>query len=155
MPGLFPSIKFKDTVFVDGGVLMNLDVAGAVERCKEITTNESDIVVDILMCNPAKLDVVDVSSYTTLNMMKRQKDIHSYWGTMKDVLQARHSYPKVNFRYLIQPSEKLPTGLIPLSFDAESLQKMISLGVHDAHTVIKKKIFFEDVVKGFQDPTNQ
>lgn len=59
MPVLFPSIKMGNDTFIDGGSIMNLDVGGAVERCKEIVGNEADIIIDVILCSGKKLEDID------------------------------------------------------------------------------------------------
>lgn len=49
IPGVFESVTYHNMTLVDGGVLINLDIAGAIERCMEIVDDEKDITIDIIM----------------------------------------------------------------------------------------------------------
>lgn len=48
-PGFFSSVNFQNMTLIDGGVTINLDIGGAVERCKEIVSRDADITIDIIM----------------------------------------------------------------------------------------------------------
>lgn len=48
-PGFFQSVNYQNMTLIDGGVLINLDIAGAVDRCKEMGFKEKDIILDIVM----------------------------------------------------------------------------------------------------------
>ena len=41
---------------MDGGTVWNTNLVSAVERCKEIVKNESEITLDIIVCDTNKLD---------------------------------------------------------------------------------------------------
>jgi predicted acylesterase/phospholipase RssA len=49
MPSVFPYVSQKERILIDGGVLLNVDVASAVKRCKEIVDREEDIILDVIM----------------------------------------------------------------------------------------------------------
>jgi predicted acylesterase/phospholipase RssA len=49
MPFVFPYQKHNDSIYVDGGVLLNVDARSAIRRCKEIVDDEKDIIVDAIM----------------------------------------------------------------------------------------------------------
>jgi len=40
IPVAFPPIKFKDSVFIDGGVFTGTDIGGAINRCREIVDSD-------------------------------------------------------------------------------------------------------------------
>jgi len=49
---IFPPQKWDDgTVAMDGGVIWGINIATAIHRCMEIVDDESQIIVDILMCS--------------------------------------------------------------------------------------------------------
>jgi len=51
---IFPPQKWDDgTVAMDGGVIWGINIATAIHRCMEIVDDESQIIVDILMCSPS------------------------------------------------------------------------------------------------------
>ncbi len=54
IPCLFPYLIKDKRVLVDGGVLSNLDVVSAIQRCKEIVDDPEDIIIDVVLskkCN--------------------------------------------------------------------------------------------------------
>lgn len=36
-------------IFIDGGVLLNVDVGSAIDRCLEIVDDEEDIIMDVIL----------------------------------------------------------------------------------------------------------
>jgi len=49
---LFPPQKWDDgTIAMDGGVIWGINIATAIHRCMEVVDDESQIIVDILMCS--------------------------------------------------------------------------------------------------------
>jgi len=55
MPAIFPYINFRNSSYIDGGSVLNLDVGGAVDFCREIVDDDSDIIVDVILCTGAEL----------------------------------------------------------------------------------------------------
>lgn len=49
VPGFFPYQIFKGNTYFDGGVVRTTDVYGAIERCKELVDDESQITLDVIM----------------------------------------------------------------------------------------------------------
>lgn len=50
VPGIFPPQAFEGHMLIDGMTAWNTNVEDAIQRCKEITTDESKITVDVLIC---------------------------------------------------------------------------------------------------------
>ena len=136
MPILFPYVEFNGETYIDGGSVLNLDVGGAIERCREITDNDTDIIVDIILCTGAFLKDIDQSQDTTLQMLDRYLQIDSFANSLDDLLHAKDDYSYINFRYIIMPSSPLPSGEIPLGFQPAQIETMISMGMSDAANVI-------------------
>mgnify|MGYP001019214782 CR=1 FL=1 len=68
MPLLFEPVEYEGRNLVDGGTLINLDIAGAVQKCLEIINDQSDIILDIVMTNPITyLEEKDTSGYYALH----------------------------------------------------------------------------------------
>lgn len=146
MPMIFPYVNFMGDTYIDGGSVQNLDVAGAVERCREITDNMADIIVDVILCTGSHLPDVDQSQDKTLQMLSRYLQINSYQSALDDLLHAKVDFPNLNFRYVIIPTVKLPSGEIPLGFDKAQLQEMIDIGMQDAEDRIKAGVTdFKDI----------
>jgi len=52
IPGVFPNIKFDDRpeINMDGGSVYGVDIFTAVQRCREEVDDDSQINVDVLIC---------------------------------------------------------------------------------------------------------
>lgn len=132
LPALFPYIKINGDVFVDGGVLLGLDVDGAVERCREIVEHDADIIVDVLLCSGASLPKVDQDGDKTLQMLGRFLEIHFYSNALDHLLHAYEDNPEVYFRYVIMPTKTLASEPVTIQFDHEQIESMIQQGRDDA-----------------------
>jgi predicted acylesterase/phospholipase RssA len=55
VPGLFPYLIENDKVYIDGGTVDNLNLKGAIERCREIVGDDDSLItIDTIMTNPCK-----------------------------------------------------------------------------------------------------
>lgn len=53
VPGLFPYLIENDKVYIDGGTVDNLNLKGAIERCREIVGDDDSLItIDTIMTNP-------------------------------------------------------------------------------------------------------
>lgn len=55
-----------------------------------------------------------------------------------DVARVVRDYPKVNFRYIVSPSEELPSSLVPIFATKEELKFQVDLGETDTIEAMKK-----------------
>jgi predicted acylesterase/phospholipase RssA len=149
MPFAFPHTYMDGHVFVDGGSVWNLDLAGAIERCKEITTNEKNIIVDIVMCNAAvNITKADNKDYNTISNYARYQEIRAWYGSQSDYCEVKRGFPDVQFRYVISPQQELPSGFLPLGFEHDQMVEMIAIGVEEGTNVIKHNTnIYEDMLK--------
>lgn len=60
---------------MDGGTVWNANLATAVEQCKELVDDYSDIVVDIALCSYSSIPTETVSNNAIANW-KAARDIH-------------------------------------------------------------------------------
>jgi len=65
-------------------------------------------------------------------MLLRTIELMSYHSAISGLVQAQDSYPHVDFRYIIQPEKKLPSSILPISFNHKDIKEMINLGAADA-----------------------
>ena len=110
LPVALPTVELMGMHLVDGGVFTNLDLYNAIQRCKEITDNEAEIIVDVIMCqsNPIKIPQFDESSpFEAMRLWFRSFQFIEYYLVMDDVIQVVEAHPDVNFRYMVVPSQKL------------------------------------------------
>ena len=137
-PGFFQSVDFQNMTLIDGGVLINLDIAGAIERCKEIVSREADIIIDIVMCSGDVLEDVDVSGFNAVKMLRRYLQISSFQKTMVWITHGIANYPGVKFRYIVSPQGPISDEWIPMGFRREEINRLIDLGIQDAKDTVQK-----------------
>ena len=120
-PSAFPPVNFDNRVLIDGGVISNLDIAGAIQRCREEVESDEDIVIDAILCTGASIEEMDVKSFNPVQIGLRALEITKYQETMGYVEQIRTDYPRVNLRYVVAPKDKLPSGALPIKFDQDAM----------------------------------
>ena len=50
IPFVFPHREIKDYILMDGGTVWNINLVSAIDRCMELVDDESQIVLDIVVC---------------------------------------------------------------------------------------------------------
>merc|ERR1711879_309632 len=91
---------------------------------------------DVLLTSQKQLKVVDASDYKSLGMLLRYLEVSRYYSSMDGLLRAKFAYPKVQFRYVVSPSEDMPSSMYPLNLKETDVQSMIALGKKDAADAI-------------------
>merc|ERR1712228_943265 len=118
-------------VHSDGGVVMGTNVYSAVNRCKAAGYAESDIVIDTITCNSARLSTWNETLHNHAGDIKaRAAEIQTFALAMADIFDACRAYPEVNWRYYVQAPTDLPGTAA--SFNAESMEAMLNVGLADA-----------------------
>ena len=143
MPFMFPySVFDNQSIFIDGGVLLNVNVQSAVRRCKELGIAEDDIIIDAILPTGFQIDKeYPNETYTGFDMLLRYRQIVKYKAALDDIVHAYYDFKAVNFRYIVMPTIDLPSGAIPLAFDHDDMMSMIEMGKSDAKNAIKNKDF--------------
>ncbi|CAI2372707.1 unnamed protein product [Moneuplotes crassus] len=157
IPGAFPPVEFRNMTLYDGGVAMMLDVAGAVDRCKETADVDEEITIDIVMCNGNTINKEDTSEYNSISNYLRFKEIRKYRESMRWIADALTNFPRVNFRYLVVPNKPLDNEWVPINFSEEHNERLMQRGIEDAKEVIREgpKKLYSEVEKYLSDvPTN-
>jgi len=131
IPTIFPYVNYYNHTLIDGGTMINLDVGGAIERCKEIVTDQKDIIIDIVLCGGASWVPIDASKDHTIDMIYRMQDLNAYRKALDDLIHELSDYPLIKFRHIVWPSQQLPGGIHLLDFDPKELAFMIELGEKD------------------------
>lgn len=132
MATYFPYQVIQDATHIDGGVLVNLDVGDAVKRCMDIVDKEEDIVIDIIQTQPHKLRKVDAKKYKAWEMGLRYLEVSSYRDNNDDLIHAEEDYPNIQFRYVVTPTQELPSSNVPLGFGEHGIKEMLKIGKSDA-----------------------
>lgn len=93
--------------------------------------------MDIIICGDYQFSTWSDQN-NAYNDYLRYNDIKSSYQDMGDVFDLMQAFPKVNYRYYIQPSEPLPTGLGIINFDNNtSTWPMQMLGRLDGENAVK------------------
>lgn len=138
IPFAFGQVQIGDKVLLDGGVKWKLDVLSAVRRCREIVDDDNDIIVDMILCaNPVVQPVASVKGYSALAHYLRANEMRDYYQTLSDYNSSIAMFPNVTFRYLIAPSESVTSGLIPLEYSDEQIERCFRVGKKDAENAVK------------------
>jgi predicted patatin/cPLA2 family phospholipase len=134
-PVIFPNIEFKNKNYIDGGVKFSVDIAAGIQKCLDKGYNDTSIYVDVVLCNSKILPQKESSNFHPLQVLIRYLEISGYDNAMKDVDMVIDLFDRVNFRYIVAPTQKLPSGSVPLEFSPVQMNNMIELGISDAKKV--------------------
>lgn len=134
--GFFPPADVLGSQWFDGSAVWDIDIFSAINRCKDLGYKNSDIVVDVIMTSSANLKQVQAEDYKSIGMLFRYLEISSFYNSMDGLLRARFAYKDVDFRYVITPTESMPSSLYPLNLNADSVQKIMDMGYNDAKNTV-------------------
>ena len=117
IPFVFPLQTWSNGLKVmDGGAVWNTNLVSAVQRCKETVKTESEITLDIIVCDNNSLDKWEDQKNSLGNYL-RYNELKGYHDNVADILEFMKAYPDINYRYFVQPSKALPGGLNLLNGD--------------------------------------
>jgi len=72
IPGIFtPVAENSSTLLVDGSTTLSLDMISAIEGCREIVENDSDIILDVIMTSEVRNITKDYSNVVGVSMLYR------------------------------------------------------------------------------------
>ena len=138
MPLAFPPIFRGNRTLLDGGVIWKMDVPGAIRRCLEIVDDESDIILDVIMTAQSFLsDPGQLDNYSTLSHLMRGMEIRQWHKNMKVLNNTLVAHPKVNFRYVLAPSQVLTISPLPLDLSQKHLQFWFGVAKKDAEAAVR------------------
>lgn len=101
IPFIFPNQNWGNgMVVMDGGTVYNTNLVSAVQRCKEIVDDESQIIMDIIVCSGHELGPWENRDNAMANYL-RFEDAKTYNDDMADILNFKQAFPKVQFRYFV------------------------------------------------------
>lgn len=138
-PGFFSPVDDlgDGRTYYDGGVSFNVNIHSAVLKCRDLGFDDKDIVIDVLLCSGATFTDKDVSKYKSIPMVMRFYEIERFYDTMELVERAMEDYYAVNFRYVVAPTTKLESSIVPMSFKHADILHMIEQGKKDAQQVME------------------
>jgi predicted acylesterase/phospholipase RssA len=117
MPAIFQLMDINNTLYMDGGVMQNLDVGSVVRRCKEQGYSEDQIVLDILLTSSGSEKGWSYSFLNAFQSLFRFLEINHWANSNDDILHAKYDFPNVTFRGIYRPYKKLNT--ISIQFDPQ------------------------------------
>lgn len=146
IPFAFPSIHWNydgdELVGIDGGSVWNLNLASAIQRCKEVVgDDETKITIDILDCStheqpPYKGSGDQIHTIDSFMRYKNLKD--HYEGGVADIQEIMAAFPKVHYRHYVSPSQTLPTMAVMDGTNSTCTWPMQMLGRKDGANVVNK-----------------
>ena len=139
LPGLFPSYKWGDWVFFDGGVVYGANLISAVQRCREVVDSDDKITVDIMLTHAGKMtNTVDPKSHDTIAYELRYREIKKFENGLAGILKFMVDFPEINYRYFGIPSKNIGPGPTRLDFNDRFTWPMQELGREDAKADLAK-----------------
>lgn len=79
----------------------------------------------------------DFTKYNAFAHLMRMRELQTFDDDMQDIIRSMQLYPKVNFRYVVGPSQVLSNSPIPLDFSKDHLDKCFEVGKKDARNAIQ------------------
>jgi hypothetical protein len=112
--GFFPPVEAFGSQWFDGSAVWELDIFSAINKCLSVVTDESDIIVDVILTSSANLKEIDASSFKSVSMLFRYLEISSFYNSMDGLLRAKFAFPQINFRYVVSPTQSFPAASHPM-----------------------------------------
>jgi predicted patatin/cPLA2 family phospholipase len=118
IPGFFPPAEVMGSSWFDGSAVWDIDIFSAINSCIAKGFKNEDIIVDVIMTSSANLKTVQAEDYKSIGMLFRYLEISSFYNSMDGLLRAKFAYQGVNFRYVITPSQSIPSSIYPLDMSS-------------------------------------
>jgi hypothetical protein len=130
VPFVFPPVKYKGHILMDGGVAWNLDIASAIIKCRNLVDSDDKIFLDVIDVDQA-LNQVHVWNKTGNSVQNylRARSLRNYYERMDDQFSIQQAFPKVNYRYVIVPKVELDSIYQELSLDHALVMRLIEMGM--------------------------
>ena len=84
IPTVFPPQHFHDMYLMDGGTVWNVNVQSAIEQCLEKVEDESDVYLDVMICDYTE-EIGEDKSGNTVNNWFQARSIHHFFNDSNDV----------------------------------------------------------------------
>lgn len=111
--GFFPPADVLGTFWFDGSAVWDIDIFSAINACKADGYTNDQITVDVIMTSSANLKNVSAADYKSIQMLFRYLEISSFYNSMDGLLRAQFAYQGINWRYVISPTESIPSSMYP------------------------------------------
>lgn len=94
IPGAFSPTQVGPYVLFDGGMVYSANLVSAVQRCREITTSDDQITVDIIITTSGKLELDPTTKeMSTIGNMLRYREIKDFENGLAGILKFMVDYP--------------------------------------------------------------
>ena len=139
---MFPVEIIDDMALVDGSLFTTISIGDPISRCREEVENDSDIIVDVIMCYtdiyPIRdLTYADTRWMTAYDFYQRRKEIFRSYYYKEDFTLIERSFKDVNFRIYIEPSVSLTAkGVVPIHGSADDLKFEMGIGYGDGQAAV-------------------
>ena len=104
IPTVFAPQHFHGKYLMDGGTIWDVNVQSAIEQCLEIVEDQSDIILDVMICDYQE-DLTTPDKANTIHNFWRQRQIHHFYNDSNDVNEQEAPYPMVNYRSYFQDND--------------------------------------------------
>ena len=103
VPGIFPVTKLRDWLLIDGGTCWNLNIVGAIEKCRALgVTNDEDIIMDMMILMPEKIPTLPRNATDlAYSYYARHKELKAHYQALNDAAEFMQAHPNVQYRYFI------------------------------------------------------
>jgi len=138
-PGVFQTQNWNNATYGDGGGFFKIDYWPMIEECRKRGFADEDIIIDAVFCYHHEVPTLDIpENFKVFNLLERYVDMIFVEWFNHYIPQAHAAYPKINWRYLVMPTKKLPDGKIPLFFKHDDIVGMYNAGFDDATNKIQQ-----------------
>ena len=145
-PFFLETHQFEGYTWSDGFCVSSLDTYSPIVRCLDVTTEEN-IILDIVYC--IFYDQLPVETkFKTPDVFARAFLIRGHDGAIWYTYNAMIAYPKVNFRYIVHPSEPMSSGgPVPLNFTYSNLLSEVNLGIKDTTALFNEEKSGREIIQ--------
>ena len=102
IPGVFPHHVWRMGTFMDGGTVINVNIASAINQCIDAGYKEDQIVLDVLICGDPTHPAAEVDTDDTMENYMRVRDLKKFYLDTDSIAATMYGHPEVNLRYLIK-----------------------------------------------------
>ena len=131
IPFIFESLEYEGNDIYDGGLKKYFDIEEAIQRCSEVVSDESDIVLDLITLSQQGRKALDGEISWTERFLNNDN-----WP---EIVEAMKNHPKVQFRYLMVPETEVLKNYDSLNVDPDYTFQMIEQGRIDAKEILKEE----------------
>ncbi|KAL4506702.1 hypothetical protein ABPG72_000273 [Tetrahymena utriculariae] len=154
VPAFFPYQIFKGNTYFDGGVIRTTDVYGAIERCKELVDDVSQITIDVILVTAKTFDQDVPDDLKPIKVGTLSQKIKDYRNARRALLEAYEAFPTINWRHIINPQTKLPDADFPFNFNHKQLLQMIAQGNTEGRAAVQQHVQYESSRNASDDETS-